>query len=58
MFRRWIFFLRRFDRYWVALPPNLVIEQVLMAALKNCRSGITHGRGTDKGSFQGQLLHT
>ena len=42
------FFCQRSDRYWAALPPDLVIEQVLMAALKNCRSGITHGRGTDK----------
>ena len=39
--------MRKSDRYWAALPPDLVIEQVLMASLKNCRSGITHGRGTD-----------
>ena len=40
--------MRRSDRYWAALPPDLVIEQVLMASLKKCRSGITHGRGTDE----------
>ena len=42
------FFVRRSERYWAALSPDLVIEQALMAALKNCRSGITHGRGTDE----------
>ena len=42
------FFVRRSERYWAALPPDLVIEQVLMASLKNCKSGITHGRGTDE----------
>ena len=48
MFVDGFFFVRRSDRYWAALPPDLVIEQALMAALKNCRSGITHGRGTDE----------
>ena len=42
------FFVRRSDKYWAALPPDLVIEQVLMASLKNCRTGLTHGRGTDE----------
>ena len=42
------FFVRRSDRFWAALSPDLVIEQVLMASLKNCKSGITHGRGTDE----------
>ena len=48
MFLKGYFFVRRSDRYWAALPPDLVIEQVLMASLKDCRSGITHGRGTDE----------
>ena len=48
MFMDGFFFVRRSDRYWSALSPDLIIEQVLMAALKNCRSGITHGRGTDE----------
>ena len=42
------FFVRRSNKYLVALPPDLVIEQVLMASLKNCRTGLTHGRGTDE----------
>ena len=45
---KFFFFVRRSDRYWAALPPDLVIEQVLMASLKDCKSGITHGRGTDE----------
>ena len=27
-------FARRSDRYWAGLPPDLVIEQALMASLK------------------------
>ena len=42
------FFVRRSERYWSAIPPDLVIEQVLMASMKDCRSGLTHGRGTDE----------
>ena len=42
------FFVRRSNKYLVALPPDLVIEQVLMASLKNCRTGLIHGRGTDE----------
>ena len=34
------FFVRRSDRFWAALSPDLVIEQVLMALLKNCKSGL------------------
>ena len=40
--------MRRSDRFWAALSPDLVIEQVLMASLKNCKSGLTHGRGIDE----------
>ena len=48
MFINGYFFVRRSDRYWAGLPPDLVIEQTLMASLKNTRSGLTHGRGTDE----------
>ena len=40
-------FVRRSDRFWGALPTDLVIEQVLMRALKS-KSGLTHGRGMDE----------
>ena len=42
------FFVRRSNKYWAALPPDQVIEQLLMASLKNCKSGLTHGRGKDE----------
>ena len=47
-FNEGFFFVRRSNKYWAALPPDLVIEQVLMASLKNCKSGLTHGRGNDE----------
>lgn len=48
LFNEGYFFVRRSERYWAAIPPDLVIEQVLMASLKDCRSGLTHGRGIDE----------
>jgi hypothetical protein len=36
--------VRRSDRYWAGLSTDLVIEQVMMWALKS-RGGLTHGRG-------------
>ncbi|KAE8743484.1 hypothetical protein FOCC_FOCC010907 [Frankliniella occidentalis] len=38
------FVIRRFDRYFCGVWPDLVIEQSLMRALK-VKSGLTHGRG-------------
>ena len=35
---------QRSDRYWAALSTDLIIEQVMMKALKG-RKGLTHGRG-------------
>ena len=37
-------FIRRTDKFWAGLWPDLVIEQVLMRSLKN-RGGLTRGRG-------------
>ena len=34
--------------YWAGLPSDLIIEQVLMALLKNAKSGLTHGRGLEE----------
>ena len=48
LFNDGYFFVRRSDRYWAGLPSDLVIEQVLMASLKNTKSGITHGRGLEE----------
>jgi hypothetical protein len=36
--------VRRSDRYWAGLSTDLVIEQVMMRAVKS-RGGLTHGRG-------------
>src|SRR6218665_3713190 len=36
--------VRRSDRYWAALSTDLIIEQVMMKAIKG-RGGLTHGRG-------------
>ena len=36
--------IRRSDRFWAGLSPDLVIEQVLMRSLKTSR-GLTRGRG-------------
>jgi hypothetical protein len=36
--------IRRSDRYWAALSTDLIIEQVMMKAVK-ARGGLTHGRG-------------
>ena len=36
--------VRRSDRFWAGLSTDLVIEQVMMRALKS-RGGLTHGRG-------------
>jgi hypothetical protein len=41
-------FVLRSKTYWSAIPSDLVIEQVLMASLKNIKSGLTHGRGLDE----------
>ena len=38
------FVLRRTDKHWGGLSPDLVIEQVLMRSLKTA-GGLTHGRG-------------
>ena len=37
-------FIRRTDKFWAGLWPDLVIEQVLMRSIKN-RGGLTRGRG-------------
>ena len=39
--------VRRSDRYWVGLSPDLVIQQVLMRSLKKT-GGLTRGRGMTK----------
>ena len=39
--------VRRSDRFWAGLWTDLVIEQVLMRALKS-RGGLTHGRGVSE----------
>ncbi|GFR65220.1 hypothetical protein ElyMa_005525200 [Elysia marginata] len=36
--------LRRSDRFWAGLSPDLVIEQTLMRSVKSI-GGLTHGRG-------------
>ena len=43
-----LYFVRRSTRYWSAVPTDLLIEQELMASLKNTKSGLTHSRGLDK----------
>ena len=43
-----LYFIRRSDRYWSAIPSDLLIEQELMASLKNTKSGLTHGRGLEE----------
>ena len=48
LFNDGFFFVRRSDKYWAGLPSDLIIEQVLMASLKDYRSGLTHGRGLDE----------
>ena len=48
LFRDGLFFVRRSERYWSAIPSDLLIEQELMASLKNTRTGLTHGRGLDE----------
>ena len=32
-----LYFIRRSDKYWSAIPSDLLIEQELMASLKNTR---------------------
>jgi len=39
-----ILFIQRTDNYWVALSPDLVIEQTLMKSVKTS-SGLTRRRG-------------
>jgi len=36
--------IRRSDRFWRGLSRNLIIEQVMMKAVKG-QGGLTHGRG-------------
>ena len=36
--------VRRSDRFWAGLWPDLVIEQCMMRTIKS-RGGLTHGRG-------------
>jgi hypothetical protein len=36
--------IRRTDRFWAGLWPDLIIEQVLMRSLKS-RGGLTRGKG-------------
>ena len=48
LFNSGYFFVRRSDRFWAAIPSDLVIEQVLMASLKDTKSGLTHGRGLEE----------
>ena len=38
------FIVRRSERYWVGLPCDLIIEQVLMRSLKST-GGLTRGPG-------------
>lgn len=42
-----LLFIRRSDRFWAGLAPDLVIEQVLMKSIKSS-GGLTHGRGMDE----------
>ena len=51
------FVLRRTDRFWAGLPKDLVIEQVLMRALKTT-GGLTHGRGMNETQRTRWLLTT
>ena len=39
------FVVRRTSDYWVGLPSDLVIEQVLMRSLKSTGGGLTRGAG-------------
>lgn len=43
-FQQGLHVIRRSDRYWAGLPPDLVIEQVLMRSIKTT-GGLTRGRG-------------
>jgi len=36
--------IRRFNRFWGGLLTDLIVEQVMMKAVKG-RGGLTHGRG-------------
>ncbi|GFR90588.1 hypothetical protein ElyMa_002571600 [Elysia marginata] len=47
--------IRRSDRFWARLFPNLVIEQVLMRSVKN-EGGLTSGRGFEVSSPTQWLL--
>ncbi|KAK7506443.1 hypothetical protein BaRGS_00002555 [Batillaria attramentaria] len=47
--------LRRSDRYWAALSPDLVIEQVLMRSVWTA-GGLTHGRGMGESQRNQWLL--
>jgi len=52
--------VRRSDRYWAGLSPDLVIEQTLMKTIKG-RSGLTRGRGLTesvRSLWVGTLHHT
>lgn len=42
-----LFVVRRSDRFWAGLPPDLIIEQVLMRSLKT-NGGLTRGRGMEE----------
>ena len=48
--------IRRSERYWAGLWSDLVIEQVMMRAIKS-RGGLTRGRGFDE-STRHQWVHT
>ena len=39
-----MFVIRRSDRYWAGLWPDLIIEQVMMKSIKS-RGGLTRGSG-------------
>ncbi|GFR68162.1 hypothetical protein ElyMa_000269800 [Elysia marginata] len=49
------YFIRRSDRFWAGLSPDLVIEQVLMRSFKSA-GGLTSGRGFEVSSRTQWLL--
>jgi hypothetical protein len=47
--------IRRSDRFWSGLPPDLIIEQVLMRSIKTS-GGLTRGRGMNENQLAVWLL--
>jgi len=56
-FKRGLHVIRRSNRYWAGLSPDLVIEQVLMRSIKTV-GGLTRGRGMNENQRLVHLLST